>query len=403
MIRWAEARQRCGIWRQELRLQLLSNHGVASQPVFGFEMRCRQKYAFSRTRCTPLRAWRFLNSVKDPLMIQATVNPSRLVARQTRGTAPSLVTEDVPCGICGKWARKRLYTEHYRLQAEQVELGINRCGGCGQVYVSPRLDRAAIQRVYTSDAERTISHHYCWADLNSDERFAPLVNRILSRIAGGRLLDIGCGSGSFLAAVAARGNWELTGLEPCQPAAEQARKRGVAEIHALTLEQAELAAGSFDVVTLLGVLEHLHDPLSTLRIARRLLKPDGVLGIYVPNFNYLRCKDAGPLAFVRRRKWSCLAPQEHLFHFTPDSLTQLIRRSGFDVTQLDVGRPFMQRSRWKRGLKQLAYSATVALHRCTGIHLGGLEVLARPCQTTQVESRHDDTRSVPQTNERSLP
>jgi 2-polyprenyl-3-methyl-5-hydroxy-6-metoxy-1,4-benzoquinol methylase len=287
-----------------------------------------------------------------------------------------LVTEDVACGVCGHGSRRRLYTEAYRLAGQQVQLAINRCNACGQVYVSPRLDRSSTDCVYRLDQQHTISHAYCWAGRTSDERFAPLLDRLSQWVSSGRLLDVGCGSGSFLEAASRRGCWQLMGLEPTEAAADQARARVAAPILPLTLEQATFPDGHFDIVTLLGVLEHLHEPLATLRRVHRLLKPDGVLAVYVPNFRYLRLKDTGLAAWIRRRRWSCLAPQEHLFHFTPRLLTQLLARSGFAVDRLDVGRPFVKNNAWHRWLKRAALAGTVVLHQATGIHLGGLEAIA---------------------------
>jgi SAM-dependent methyltransferase len=290
-----------------------------------------------------------------------------------------LVVEDVTCGVCGQGQRRRLYTEQYRLGNQQVGLSINRCRDCGQVYVSPRLDRDSTEYVYRIDAARTISHTYCWAGRNSDERFAPLLDRLSALVPSGHMLDVGCGSGSFLEAAYRRGCWQLTGIEPSPLAAEQARDRVPVPIMPLQLQQAPFPAQHFDVITLLGVLEHLHEPLATLRHVHRLLKPNGVVAVYVPNFHYLRFKDTGPVAWLRHGRWSCLAPQEHLFHFTKRLLDQIFIRSGFEILRLDVGRPFVGGSRWERWLKHVAVSAVLTLHRATGIHLGGLEAIARRC------------------------
>ena len=288
-----------------------------------------------------------------------------------------LVTEDVACGVCGQPGRRRLFTELYRLGQHQVQLGINQCTHCGQVYVSPRLDRDSIEHVYRFDSQHTISHNYCWAGQCSDERFTPLLDRLATYAPTGRLLDVGCGSGSFLKAAQARRRWQLIGIEPSMAAADQARDLVAAPILPVTLGQANFPKEHFDVITLLGVLEHLHDPLATLRLAHRLLKRDGILAIYVPNFRYLRLKDTGLPAWLRRGRWSCLAPQEHLFHFTPHLLTQLLARSDFEMVRLDVGRPFVQGRWWQRWWKDAAFAATFTLHRSTGIHLGGLEALVR--------------------------
>lgn len=288
----------------------------------------------------------------------------------------TLQTESVPCGVCGKDAPRPLYYEAYELHGQSVQLGIKRCGECGQVYVSPRLDRNSVQLVYEADAVETISHNYCWSGETSDARFGPLLGRLKQAQPSGALLDVGCGNGSFLSAANQLKCWDLYGVDPVVTAIAQAQKRVAAKFACSTLEDTSYTDESFSIVSMLGVLEHLHDPLTTLRRAHRLLQPGGVLAVYVPNFHYLRLKDAGLASWLRDGRWSSLAPQEHLFHFTPNTLQQLLARAGFETSRVDVGRPFLRKQGWKRWLKQTAFAATLLLHRTTRIHMGGLEVLA---------------------------
>jgi SAM-dependent methyltransferase len=196
------------------------------------------------------------------------------------------------------------------------------------------------------------------------------------------MLDVGCGTANFLAAAERRGCWELTGIEPSAQAATLARAATSARIEECPLEKAQLPENHFDVVTLLGVLEHLHDPLATLRTVRRLLRPDGIVAIYVPNYHYLRLKDSGIACWLRRRRWSHLSPQEHLFHFTPPLLRQLLQRAGFGRIDVGVGPPFLPHQRIHRWLKQTAHAAVCALHHTTGVHLGGLEAIARSVESS---------------------
>ena len=291
-------------------------------------------------------------------------------------TARRLSTEQVHCCVCGQSSPRRLYTERYCLGTETADLSVNVCRGCGQIYVSPRLDSKSTQFVYIDDQEETISHNYCWAGQTKDDRFSPLLDRLASQVSGGRLLDVGCGAGNFLRAAQHRCLWQVEGVDPSLAAVTAAREFGF-PVQQATLEQTDFAPNSFDVITLLGVLEHLHNPVVTMRHVRQLLKPTGVVAIYVPNFNYLRLKDTGLTSWLRTRKWSTLAPQEHLFQFTPKLLQQLLRKTGFKLNRLDVGRPFLPRSRAKRILKRSAFVATWTLHQTTGIHLGGLEAIAR--------------------------
>lgn len=288
-----------------------------------------------------------------------------------------LKTEQVSCTHCRTPHGKRLCTERYELAGASVELGINRCRKCRLIYVSPRLTPDATRFVYELDTSHTISHAYCWEGNTCDSRFDALIERLARASKPGRLLDVGCGGGNFLRAAKRKAIWDVVGLEPIEHAAQQAERYAACEIRHTTLEQAGFPHDSFAVVSMLGVLEHVHDPIEVLKSARSLLQSDGLLAVYVPNFNYLRLKDTGPVCFARTRRWSKLHPQEHLHQFTPQTLLSMLTTCGFEVLRTDVGKPFLPARGAKRFLKQSAYAATCGLKALTGIHLGGLEVIAR--------------------------
>ena len=307
---------------------------------------------------------------------------SLLTSKIRPQAAATLATETTDCNLCGSRRTRPMYRQRYRLGDSEATLSIVRCRRCGLIYVSPRLTRESVQAVYRLDEVHTISSNYCWTRSTSDGRFRRVLARLGELRPDGRLLDVGCGSGQFLKEARATGRWEVLGVEPSAAAAGEARRLAGCTVHASTLDGAPLERGSFDVLTAFGVLEHLHDPVGTLRHAGTLLKPGGVLAVYVPNFHYLRMKDTGLGALVRRRRWSDLHPQEHLFHFTPRSLWALLEKAGFEVVDLDVGCPFVRPRGVRRWLKMAAYHAVRALWAATGIHLGGIEAIARRVELT---------------------
>jgi SAM-dependent methyltransferase len=134
---------------------------------------------------------------------------------------------------------------------------------------------------------------------------------------GRRLLDVGCGEGTFLAAARDAG-WRVAGSELH---AEPARGAGLDVRNSLD-EFADLAP--FACLTLWHSLEHMADPLETLTRARRLLDRDGVLLAAVPNARGLQASLFGP-------DWLHLDVPRHLVHFDPESLVHLLDRSGFLV------------------------------------------------------------------------
>lgn len=291
--------------------------------------------------------------------------------------ADVLNTEHTECNLCGSSERRLLYTEAYSLNGVTVDLGIVQCRKCQLVYVSPRLTLESTAYVYAHDAQHTISHEYCWDGSADARRFRRLLARLSVLAPRGRLLDVGCGGGHLLAEAARMNRWELIGVDPSDVAIQQTRHRVGCPVYATTLEDAPLEPASCDVVTMLGVLEHLHDPSGTLRRAGELMTGEGILAVYVPNFSYLRLKDAGLLGYLRKGRWSNLHPQEHVHQYTPKTLRAMLERSGFDPLHFDIGHPFLHGSWWNSLVKRAAYSGVCALKVATGLHLGGLEVIAR--------------------------
>ena len=136
---------------------------------------------------------------------------------------------------------------------------------------------------------------------------------------GKKLLDIGCGEGTFLLKARAE-RWSAFGTE-LKPEAARAAGLEVWE----SLEEAAKAA-PYDCITLWHSLEHVTDPVATVRLARDLMHPDGKLTIAVP--------DAGGLqARVFGAQWLHLDVPRHVHHFTQRSLAKLLEAAGFKATE----------------------------------------------------------------------
>ena len=107
---------------------------------------------------------------------------------------------------------------------------------------------------------------------------------------------------------------EVYGVQVSRPAAEAAAQRiGAQRVFVGELAEAAYPDAWFDCVTLWHVLEHVPDPVALLREIRRVMKPDGVVYVEVPNAG-------GWSAGVFGRHWLGLDVPKHLVHFTPVSL-----------------------------------------------------------------------------------
>ncbi len=226
---------------------------------------------------------------------------------------------EVACQVCGAGAATPVYERAFdSLALGRVRVRLVLCDACGFLYQSPRPDPDALRAHY---AESAFASGAVWRELGPGSRHermvgqrARFVERALAGRARGRLLDVGCARGDFLAALALPG-WERVGLEPGAAPAAAARARGLTVVEA-ALEDGSLAPGSFDAVTCFSVLEHVWDAGLAMRALARLVAPGGALVLYVPDTLRARAQVAEFFAF------------EHLSHFTRGTLARLVQAAG---------------------------------------------------------------------------
>jgi len=169
-----------------------------------------------------------------------------------------------------------------------------------------------------------------YEDFYAQARDVPVPEFVLGRLEeivdgferyrqGNRWLDIGCGAGMLLRAAANR-HWDITGTEVAPAAAEPLRSQGfnvlVGETHEL-----DLPPGHFDLVSLVEVVEHVHDPAAVLSDAARFLRPGGALYVTTPH-------GRGISARLLRLRWGAIAPPEHLQLFSIGGLRSALVSTG---------------------------------------------------------------------------
>lgn len=140
--------------------------------------------------------------------------------------------------------------------------------------------------------------------------------------ANARILDVGCGRGLTLKRLADQG-FEVHGLEHSQHATRGIDERVQLKI-ARDLPSAAYPDSHFDLIIIWHVLEHLIDPVATLREARRILRPSGRLVVAVPNYSSSQARWTGT-------GWFHLDLPRHLYQFPAVALKRLISDAGFDV------------------------------------------------------------------------
>lgn len=203
-----------------------------------------------------------------------------------------------------------------------TEVALVRCRACRLVHWG---------RVWASGDVKAYYHAYYTGkpvapDAVTQKRYHAILSGFERRLGGPkRILDVGCGLGHFLAVAEARG-WEASGIEVSRSAVDAVEAQKTANGWTFrmvqgTLEEAPFVPGSFEVLTLFEVLEHLSDPCKLLACAHELLTPGGLLYLTTPNFDSLP-------RWLLGGDWRIITP-EHLCLFTPGTLRGCLSAAGF--------------------------------------------------------------------------
>jgi len=141
----------------------------------------------------------------------------------------------------------------------------------------------------------------------------------------GRILDIGCAYGLSLLEWKNLG-LECYGVEVSTETTQFVKDKGV-KIHIGTLHSASYSDNFLDFITMSHVLEHDPAPLKLMSEIRRVMAKDGLLWLAVPNWGSLARKVDG-------KRWKWRNWPNHLFYYTPDTLSRLVKSSGFEIIKL---------------------------------------------------------------------
>lgn len=211
-----------------------------------------------------------------------------------------------------------------------------RCKECGLVFLDPMPSRNELDKVYTSI--------YDFYEENKNDlliKISSLLsmsrNEIIITECGskGRILDIGCGTGTFLQKMKEK-NWDVYGIEITEWAGNKAKERvGDDRILISNFPFADNGKSHerifpnnyFDVITLWHVLEHVECPICLTKEIYRLLKTSGLLIIEVPNLDSLSLK-------IFQNKYSLHRVPEHLTYWSKDSLKLLLENNNYKIESI---------------------------------------------------------------------
>ena len=241
--------------------------------------------------------------------------------------------ERVGCDYCGRDDPEPVYAVRDTNYGTPGEFCLVRCRTCGLVYLNPRPTWEAIADFYP------VGRYDPFEALKSNVPPSPSAMQRqraawLSRVQPqrGRVLDVGCSDGRFLAAMRLHG-WTCAGVEPVEAAAAYARE--ALGLNVLTGDlEAWPTTDRASLITLWDVLEHTHSPMAVLRRAHAIMTRPGWLAVSVPNWGSLERRLFG-------RRWIAIDAPRHLYHFSAGTLRAVLLKAGFEIRQLSATAPVM--------------------------------------------------------------
>jgi 2-polyprenyl-3-methyl-5-hydroxy-6-metoxy-1,4-benzoquinol methylase len=238
--------------------------------------------------------------------------------------------EEAPCPMGCSAGDDEIVTDRDRSYNQPGEFTVVRCRTCRLMRTNPRPTREGIRRYYPNeyapyqDTRRMMPESAPPSAALWKRPLQSLLKvydaRAVPPLQTGRMLEIGCASGVFLRLMAERG-WQVEGLELSERAAALAKSQGFV-VQIGELEGVAEPSAPYDLIVGWHVFEHLRQPLDALVRLRQWSKPGGWLAFSMPDAS------SWEFSFFKER-WYGLQLPNHLFHYTPATLNQVLARSGW--------------------------------------------------------------------------
>ncbi|MEC8425036.1 MAG: class I SAM-dependent methyltransferase, partial [Myxococcota bacterium] len=271
--------------------------------------------------------------------------------------------ESPPCPLCGGDAFDVVLRDvRDELTGRPGTFHVSRCQGCGFVMTRPRPTPEGLG-FYYDGAYSSGGDEPGQIDMRGfyTSNAGTLLNKLRTatiekvRMPGpdDRVLDVGCSQGFFLRAARTRWGASTTGIDLDEGSIAQAVDAEACTYRTGRLPDVDFGADRFSIVTFFECLEHESDPVGALRAAHRLLEPEGLCLVEVPNWR-------SPWRRLFGRYWMPLLMPQHLSHFDPKSLRTAMEKAGFEIVH------------WQGMVMPIAWTASlgVALYRLCGVPPG---------------------------------
>lgn len=242
-------------------------------------------------------------------------------------------TQEQSCALCGTDKSEEIcITQDFCYETCENDFAYVRCSSCGHVYLRNRPTLDSLDVIYPNTY---LTYGY-------EEHLGRFINDLRNRVQrakvrplakfarpGDAVLDVGCGGGDFLSLVRRFGDasWHLYGVDFSPRAAESLRARGL-EVVQERFEELDWQGRPVGAIVMNQLIEHVEDPIASVRKAAQILRPGGVLIMETPSL------EGWDARLFRRRFWGGWHAPRHWNLFTAASLTRCVEQAGLEVAEI---------------------------------------------------------------------
>ncbi|MFH1442335.1 MAG: class I SAM-dependent methyltransferase [Candidatus Omnitrophota bacterium] len=199
------------------------------------------------------------------------------------------------------------------------------CKECGLKWVDKALEQATsfYDMGYFNNNSTIGYNSYLKDEINHRKNAKKILNMVskIRLLSGLKILDIGCAFGFLLDEAKKQANCQVQGVEISNYAYEYAKNKFCLDVLNSELKNNSFLPNTFDIIFMIGTIEHLTNPKETLSNIKNILKPDGLLIITT-----IDTKGFFPLYAIK--------PPEHLFYFNHNNLTQLLKQEVLEIIKI---------------------------------------------------------------------
>jgi len=263
---------------------------------------------------------------------------------------------NVKCALCDSDNNALLLSSiDKRYHSTTTIYQLVRCRNCGLIYLNPMPQKDEIAQFYPGNmfsGESFVSKEF------SKVIYRSKFYKLTKSLPAGKVLDIGCGGGNILS-LFERKKWQAYGVEISEDGYQNAKKKSNLSIFNCELKNCRFPADFFDYVILNHVLEHLLFPIEEPKEIFRIMKPQGLLYVSVPNIDSFQFR-------CTRENWFHLDLPRHAYHYSPKTICELLQKKGFSIVSitfpvLDFPMDFVQSLRFLSNNKISKFIKTLFL------------------------------------------